>query len=107
MSFGISDELGDGLSWNRWIHHHEVGGDNNAGDRGEVADEIEFELLIKLRVLRVRRMDEEGLIAIRSRTPDGLRGDISAGARRVLDDELLAEPLRQPLADQARDDVGP
>src|SRR5215831_17969875 len=106
MSFGISDELGDRLSWNRWIHHHEVGHDNNAGDRRDVADEIEVELLIKRRVHRVRRMDEEERIAIGYRTHDGLRGDISAGARSVLDDKLLAEPLRQPLADQARDDVG-
>src|SRR5215472_14779309 len=106
MSFGISDELGDRLSWNRWIHHHEVGHDNNAGDRRDVADEIEVELLIKRRVHRVRRMDEEERIAIRYRTHDGLRGDIGAGARPVLDNELLAEPLREPLADQASDDVG-
>ena len=32
--------------------------------------------------------------------------DIAAGARPVLDDEWLTEPLRQPLSDQARDDVG-
>jgi len=32
-------------------------------------------------------MDEEERIAIRYRTHDGLRGDISAGARPVLDDD--------------------
>jgi hypothetical protein len=33
-------------------------------------------------------------------------GDIGAGTGTVLDDEWLAEPLRQPLCDQAREDVG-
>jgi hypothetical protein len=31
---------------------------------------------------------------------------VAAGARPVFNDELLAEPLRQPLPDQAREDVG-
>jgi hypothetical protein len=31
---------------------------------------------------------------------------LDAGARPVLDDELLTEPLREPLTDQAREDVG-
>ena len=51
-------------------------------------------------------MDEEERIAIRGRTHDGLGGDISTGARPVLDDKLLAKSLREPLADQARDNVG-
>ena len=38
---------------------------------------------------------------------DRLGTDVAAGARPVVDDEWLTEPLRQPLADQARDDVGP
>src|SRR5215472_4566327 len=67
---------------------------------------MEIEFVKKRYVERVRRMDEEERIAIRGRTHDRLRGDITAGARPVLDDELLAEPLREPLADQASDDVG-
>ena len=34
---------------------------------------------------------------------DGGRDD--AGTRSILDDELLSEPFRQPLSDQARVDV--
>jgi hypothetical protein len=48
---------------------------------------------------RVRRSGHKERIAVRERTHDGLRGYITAGARPVLDDELLAEPLRQPLTD--------
>src|SRR5262249_59066171 len=75
-------------------------------DRAVAGDKMEVELLIKRRVHRFRRMDGEERIPTRSRTHDGLGGDVSPGPRPVLDDELLAEPLRQPLADQARDDVG-
>src|SRR5262249_57081054 len=43
--------------------------------------------------------------AVRGRAHDGLGGDIAAGAGAVLDDERLAEPFRQKLADQPRHDV--
>ena len=33
--------------------------------------------------------------------------DVAAGPAAVLDDDLLAEPLRQPLADKTRDDISP
>ena len=51
-------------------------------------------------------MIREERIAVRARSHDRLGGDIGARARSVFDDEWLAEPLRQPLTDQARDDVG-
>ena len=41
------------------------------------------------------------------RMHDRLGGDVAAGAGPILDDERLAETLRQPLTDQAREDVGP
>jgi hypothetical protein len=37
---------------------------------------------------------------------DGLGRDITAGARAILDDELLAKPLGQPLSYEARQNVG-
>jgi hypothetical protein len=37
---------------------------------------------------------------------DGLGRDIAAGARAILDDELLAKPIGQPLSYEARQDVG-
>src|SRR5215471_208657 len=68
ISLGISDELGDRLGRNRWMHHHDVGHDNNAGDRRDVADEIEVELVIECRVERVRRSGHKERIAVRERT---------------------------------------
>src|SRR5262249_41368304 len=43
--------------------------------------------------------------AVGGRTHDRLGGDIAAAPRPVLDDERLAEPLRQPLAYQACEDI--
>ena len=79
---------------------------DDARDRRDVADEIEIELVVERRVDRVGERDQEQRVAVRRRAHDRLGADIAAGARPVLDDEWLAEPLRQPLADQARDDVG-
>ena len=83
-----------------------MGHSDDARDRRDVADEIEVELVVERRVDRVRRTDQEQRVAVRRRAHDRLGADIAAGARPVLDDELLAKPLRQPLTHQARDDVG-
>src|SRR6516164_1836151 len=44
-------------------------------------------------------------MSIRRRTHDRLCADIAAAPRSVVDNKLLAEALRQPLTDQARDYV--
>jgi hypothetical protein len=38
---------------------------------------------------------------------DRLSSEIAGGARPVLNNKWLTKPLRQPLTDQARFDVGP
>ena len=105
IRLGIGDELGNRLGRNRWMYHHDKGTADEARDRRDVADEIEIELVVKRRIDRVRRTDQEQRVAVRRRAHDRLGGDVAAGARPVLDDEWLAEPLRQPLTDQAREDV--
>ncbi len=49
--------------------------------------------------------DGEERVAIWQRPHDGLSSDIAAGARPVLNDELLTKPLGEPLTYYARDDV--
>ena len=105
ISLGVGDELGNGLGRNRWIHHHDTGLAADARDRRDVAKEIVIELIVERRVDYVWCTDEEERVAVGGRAHDGFGGDIAGGARPVLDDEWLAEPLRQPLADQAREDV--
>ena len=77
----------------------------DAGDRREVAQKIETELVVERRVDRVVGADHQQRVAVGRRARDRLGRDVAAGARLVLDDELLGELLGQRLRDQARQDV--
>src|SRR5215472_2265654 len=77
----------------------------NPRDRGYIADEIEIEFLVQRDVNRIRRSGQEERIAVRRRAHDRLGGDVAASACPVLNNELLTEPLREPLSYQTRDDV--
>jgi hypothetical protein len=50
-------------------------------------------------------LDQKKRVAVRGRANDRFGADIAASARPVIDDELLTKSLRQPLTDQACDDV--
>src|SRR5215813_9063624 len=102
----IGDELGNSFGRNRWMYRYDVGLPANAGDRRDVADEIETKLVIERGVDGVPTADHEQRIAVRRCAHDRIGPDIAAAARSVLDNKLLTEPLRQPLTDQTRDDVG-
>src|SRR5262249_39978783 len=53
----------------------------------------------------VCRADRQQRVAVRRRPYNRLSGNIRARPGPVLDDELLAEPIRQPLSHEASDDV--
>src|SRR5262249_60009214 len=74
--------------------------------RRNVADEIEIELVEERCIDRRRHVDHEQRVAVGGRAYNGLAADVTGTARTVLDDELLAEMLRQPLPYQSGDDVG-
>ena len=107
IGFGVGDELRNSFCWKRWIHEHYKWLANDARNRRDVAYEIETELIVQRCVDHVHRSDKQERVTVRSSTHDRLGAYIGAGARSVLDDEWLAEPLRQPVAHQASDDVGP
>ena len=75
-------------------------------DRHDVAQEIEVELFVERGVDGVLRIHQQQRVAVGRRAGDELGRDVAGGAGPGLDDELLAELLRQPLRDQARGDVG-
>src|SRR5215831_4674343 len=106
IGLGIIDELRNRLGWNRGMNHHDVDRAQQACDRFNITNEIEIKLGIERRVDRVRRRDEKECVAVGGRPYDRLRADIAASAWPVLDNEWLAEALRQPLAHQACEDVG-
>jgi hypothetical protein len=99
---GVRDELGDGSGRKRWIDLHDEPVAHEARDRRDVTKEIEVELVVERRVDCVRRASQEQRISVRLRTHDCFGASIAASAWPILDDELLAKPFRQPLADQTR-----
>src|SRR6185295_404935 len=82
-----------------------VGQFHGAGDRHAVLDEVKRQLFVHRRIDKVVRPDKDDGVAVRGRTQCRLHADVAAGADAVLDDELLAEMLRQILAEQAAGDV--
>jgi hypothetical protein len=64
------------------------------------------ELFVERHIDCVSGTNQEKRVAIRRHACDRLGGDIGGGARSVLDDEWVPDPLREPLPDEARDDVG-
>ena len=106
IGLGIGDEFADRLCRKRWMHLHAVGLVADARNRGDVMDETEFELFIERGVDGVGKADQKQRVAVGGSVQYGLGGDIAARARPVLDDELLAEPLRQPLRHKTGGDVG-
>ncbi len=106
IGLGIGDELRDCLGRNRWMHHHHISYPRDAADRCDVSHEIEAEICVERGVDRIRGANLQKRIAIGGCLHDRLGGDSAGSARSVLDYELLAQPVRQPLSHQACRDVG-
>src|SRR5262245_27276820 len=106
ISLGVGDELGNCFHWYRWMDLHDKRRTGDAGDSCNIADEIETKLIVEGRVDRVAGEDQKKRIAVRLRPHDRLRADIAARARSIVDDELLAQPLRELLSNQTSYCVG-
>src|SRR5262249_50036023 len=106
IGLGVGNELGNRLDRYRGVHLHGKRLAGNAPDRRNVADEIEIELVVEAGVDRVHESGHKERISVRGRVYDHLGADIAGSSWSVLDDELLAELLRQPLSYQACHDVG-
>src|SRR5438552_5818274 len=105
IGFRIGDELGDVVSWDRQVYLHHVSQSHRPGNRDAVADEVEGKPFVERRVDGVVRADEDDSVTIWRSAECGLHADIAARTDPVLDDELLAQMIRQILADDARNDV--
>jgi hypothetical protein len=75
------------------LQHERV--ERDARDRCAVAEEVELEIIVERRVAGIGKTGRQQRVAIGCGIQDVLGGDIGAGARPVLDNDLLAKPLRQ------------
>src|SRR5262245_45360477 len=100
IGLGVVDELGKSLGCKRWVDQHDQRHPEQSGDRCDVTDEIEVQLLVERRIDRVRSNAGKKRVAVRGCTYNGFGGDIAASAGPVLDNKMLPQPLRQPVTDQ-------
>ena len=87
-------------------HRQHEGGIGEYADRREIVHRVVGHLLDHHRRDRVPHADRERGVAVLRRLRDDAAGDGAAGARPVLDHELLAQDFRQPVGDDAGRDVG-
>src|SRR4029453_11643819 len=85
--------------------HQDIRPAANASDRSDIADEIKVQLVVQRGVDCVRRSAEEERVAVWWRTHDRLSAQIATCPAPILDEKWLAEPFREPLTDQTREDV--
>ena len=106
IGLGIGDQLGDGFDRQRRIDDHHVGEADEARDRLDLAQKFEIELFVEAGIGGVGRRRQQQRVAVGRCADERLGRDIGAAARAALNDELLVEPLRQPLPEQSRRHVG-
>jgi hypothetical protein len=93
VSLGIGDQVRDRFGRERRVGDRDEGGNANARDRREVADEIEIQTRVERGIDCIGRYRDQQRIAVRRRVSGIFSADIAGGARPVVDDELLTEPL--------------
>src|SRR5215831_9468616 len=64
IGFGVSNELGCCLRWNRWIDHHEKRDANNASNWRDVVEKKEIKIVVQRRVDRRRSVNHEERVAV-------------------------------------------
>src|SRR5262245_59244809 len=101
----MGDELGNRSGRDQRIDGQDLRHAGKTCNRRDIADEIETELFIECCVESSRHVEPEERIAVRRRAHDRFGGEIGSGTWAVLDNKLLAEPLREPLTYQAGEDV--
>ncbi len=93
IRFEISGELRKRRGGKRRRHDNDERRFGDACDRRDIADEIEIEVATERDVHCVGRDRQQDRVAVGLGLRDVFGADIGAGARPVLNDELLTEPL--------------
>jgi hypothetical protein len=105
--FREGDKTGEIFRRQRRVRDEEQVAVAELGHRSEVPECIERKLGEHVRVDDHRTVEaEHQRIAVRRRLCDELRPDVAACARAVLDNDLLAQPRRERVSNNARAVVG-
>ena len=101
----LREDVGDRMERRGRRHHQQVREQADQGDRREVGDRIVADRREQVAVEREPGGGDVHGVAIGSGARDLLGGDVAAGARLVLDHDLLAPHLAEPRAEDAGDAV--
>ena len=106
LRFGERDEFRDRVCRHRGMHHQRLRNGAEPADRHEVL-RLVGELAIKERIDSERRFrSREERVAVGRGLGYRLGADLRVGTALILDDDLLAPHLGEPLAHRTRDHVG-
>ena len=106
MLLGVGDQLGQRLGGHRGVQRQHARQRHHERDRREIAQRVVEDLLVGQMIDRERARGHQQRVAVRRRARGRLDADHVAGARPVLDIELLSHHLRELLRQHARRDVG-
>jgi hypothetical protein len=100
-----TDQLLDGAGRHRDMHGEHHGRFADQPDGREILHAVVAQVLVEQRIDGMAVGDHQQRIAVGLRMGDGSSRDRPVRPRPALDDELLAETRRQPLGDDARDQI--
>src|SRR5258708_3697122 len=100
IGLGVGDKFANCCNRYRRMNFHHAARAPDACNLDDVADEIEFEIVVQCGVPGVRRRNFKQGVAVWWRPHDRLGGEIATTAWLIHDDELLTKAFRQPLRDQ-------
>src|ERR1700720_1200548 len=85
----IGDKFWNAFCRNRWVDQHDERLPCNRRDWRDVAQKIEFKLIVDGGIYRVRGTNHQKRISVSRRTRDSLGSNVTGSARSILDDDWL------------------
>ena len=98
---GERDQFRHRLRRQARMRHQQHRGSADQGDRREILQEIEWQLLVRMDGERQEARAAQQRVAVRRRLCDRVGADDTAGARAAFDQNRLAEPCLQVLPDRS------
>src|SRR6185295_6628658 len=100
------NELLDVARRNRWMNQQHIWGRGRQGDGSKILERVVGNFRVEAGIDHVTRADNHDGVAIGSRSCSGTHPKISAGARLVLNVEMLTETAREISRDNPCKDIG-
>jgi hypothetical protein len=105
IGLGIGDQLRDRPDRKRRPHHHDTGAVHHSGDRRDVTKHVEAQVRIEPGAEGVHRGDHEQRMAVCRGADHRFGRKVAAGAGSIFHDEWLPQARREPIGDNARQQI--